>query len=280
MTPATRCSRSRTRPRASSTRTRRSWRARRSASPSRSTPCRPTWSRRRPPCCTATPRLLERVRGDIELRMGHAGRVKRGAYRWAMGQADEGGGCPDRRTARRHPGRLARPAARRGLRQAPGRPPPCPLRRHRRLVRGSGLAALVLGARRPVPRAVRPGRDRRHRHDPARRARPRHGRHTARRRDRGPPRRGGAPRAQGRGSPSGTLDGSPVTSDDGWYDTGDLATIDAAGRVVPIGRRAHVLRTASGERGVTGGDRERAEGVPVRAERDGRRRRPARSSPR
>jgi long-chain acyl-CoA synthetase len=52
---------------------------------------------------------------------------------------------------------------------------------------------------------------------------------------------------RGPGLAVGTLDGSPVTRADGWYDTGDLATIDSAGRVVPIGRRAHVLTTASGD---------------------------------
>lgn len=34
--------------------------------------------------------------------------------------------------------------------------------------------------------------------------------------------------------------------EDGWFRTGDLARIDEQGRVVPIGRRAHVLVTASG----------------------------------
>jgi long-chain acyl-CoA synthetase len=35
--------------------------------------------------------------------------------------------------------------------------------------------------------------------------------------------------------------------DDGWFHTGDLARIDEQGRIVPLGRRAHVLVTASGE---------------------------------
>jgi len=51
---------------------------------------------------------------------------------------------------------------------------------------------------------------------------------------------------RGPGLAVGTLDGSPVARDDGWFDTGDLATLDSEGRVVPIGRRAHVLTTASG----------------------------------
>lgn len=39
---------------------------------------------------------------------------------------------------------------------------------------------------------------------------------------------------------------SPLV-EDGWFRTGDLARIDERGRVVPIGRRAHVLVTASGD---------------------------------
>ena len=38
-----------------------------------------------------------------------------------------------------------------------------------------------------------------------------------------------------------------MTGADGWFATGDLARIDAEGRVVPIGRQAHVLTTASGD---------------------------------
>jgi long-chain acyl-CoA synthetase len=51
---------------------------------------------------------------------------------------------------------------------------------------------------------------------------------------------------RGPGVAVGALDGSPVVADDGWYHTGDLARLDSAGHVVPIGRRAHVLTTASG----------------------------------
>ena len=52
---------------------------------------------------------------------------------------------------------------------------------------------------------------------------------------------------RGPGTAIGTLDGSAVTGEDGWFATGDLARIDDEGRVVPIGRQAHVLTTASGQ---------------------------------
>ena len=51
------------------------------------------------------------------------------------------------------------------------------------------------------------------------------------------------------------------------------------GASCPIGRRAHVLTTASGRRGLTRRDRERAQGLAVRPQRDGRRRRAGRSWP-
>lgn len=45
----------------------------------------------------------------------------------------------------------------------------------------------------------------------------------------------------------GALDeGSGLLVEDGWFRTGDLARIDGQGRIVPVGRRAHVLVTASG----------------------------------
>ena len=52
---------------------------------------------------------------------------------------------------------------------------------------------------------------------------------------------------RGPGLAVGTLDGSGVTDAEGWFATGDLARIDADGRVVPVGRQAHVLTTASGQ---------------------------------
>ena len=80
---------------------------------------------------------------------------------------------------------------------------------------------------------------------------------------------------RGPGTAIGTLDGSAVTGEDGWFATGDLARIDDEGRVVPIGRQAHVLTTASGDGDLTGRDRERSQGLAVHPQRDGRRRRPA-----
>jgi long-chain acyl-CoA synthetase len=40
-------------------------------------------------------------------------------------------------------------------------------------------------------------------------------------------------------------DAAPV--EDGWYRTGDLGSVDAEGRIVPVGRRAHVLLSAAGD---------------------------------
>ena len=66
-----------------------------------------------PTVLVATPRLLERVRGDVELRMGHAGRFKRTLVPLGHGPARRGRGRAQRRTPRREPRRLARPPPRR-----------------------------------------------------------------------------------------------------------------------------------------------------------------------
>jgi len=44
----------------------------------------------------------------------------------------------------------------------------------------------------------------------------------------------------------GRLDGEPAPLEDGWLRTGDLARLDEQGRVAPLGRRAELLVTASG----------------------------------
>ena len=52
---------------------------------------------------------------------------------------------------------------------------------------------------------------------------------------------------RGPGVAAGSLEGGPVVDADGWLRTGDLARLDDEGRVIPIGRRAHVLTTTSGD---------------------------------
>jgi long-chain acyl-CoA synthetase len=45
----------------------------------------------------------------------------------------------------------------------------------------------------------------------------------------------------------GTLGGDASVLEDGWFRTGDLGRLDEQGRIVPVGRRAHVLLSASGD---------------------------------
>jgi len=198
-----------------------------------------------PTVLVATPRLLERVRGDVELRMDHAGRFKRASYRWALG----------RLTAAAD----ARVAGRRGATLGPWL--------GRRLVAGfvkrqAGLGRVRyagIGGSFVAPDSLRwfwalgvPFREQYGQVETG-------GIVTTQRGERdfataGPPvdpavelrLEGEELLVRGPGLAVGTLDGSPVARDDGWFDTGDLATLDSEGRVVPIGRRAHVLTTASG----------------------------------
>lgn len=193
----------------------------------------------------ATPRLLERVRGEIELRMGHAGRFKRGVYRWAIGRLSK---ATD-----------ARIAGRRGATVSAWL--------SRRLVAGSikrqaGLGRVRyagIGGSFVAPDSLRwfwalgvPFREQYGQVETG-------GVVTTQRSERdlgtaGTPLdpalevslEGEGLLVRGPGVAVGTLEGAPVARSDGWYDTGDLATIDAEGRIVPIGRRAHVLTTASG----------------------------------
>lgn len=199
-----------------------------------------------PTVLTATPRLLERVRGDIELRMGHAGRVKRAAYRWAMGRLTK---AADARIEGRRGATVGAWLARRLVAGSVKRQAGL----HR--VRYAGIGGSFV-----APDSLRwfwalgvPFREQYGQVETGGIVTTQRGEHdlgTA-----------GAPLdaaiealvegdellVRGPGLAVGTLDGSPVTRADGWYDTGDLATIDSAGRVVPIGRQAHVLTTASGD---------------------------------
>jgi long-chain acyl-CoA synthetase len=199
-----------------------------------------------PTVLVATPRLLERVRGDVELRMEHAGRFKRGSYRWAIARLTK---AADARIAGRRGATLGAWLGRRFVagfikRQAG-------LGRLRYAgVSGSFVAPdslkwfWALG----VPFHEQYGQVETG------------GIVTSQRGERdlgtaGPPvdpavelrLEGEDLLVRGSGLAVAALDGEPVGRDDGWYDTGDLAKLDSEGRLVPIGRRAHVLRTASGD---------------------------------
>jgi len=199
-----------------------------------------------PTILVATPRLLERIRGDVELRMSHAGRFKRASYRWAMGRLTR---ATDARVAGRRasgPGTwLARRLVAGFVTRQAG------LGRVRYAgIGGSFVATESLGwfwalgvPIREQYGQVETG-----------------GIVTTQRseRDLGT---AGAPidpavelrfegeqlLVRGPGVAVAALDGTRVTDDDGWYATGDLARLDADGRVIPVGRQAHVLTTASGD---------------------------------
>ena len=199
-----------------------------------------------PTVLLATPRLLERVRGDVELRMEHAGRFKRVSYRWAIARLTK---AADARVAGRRGSSLGAWLAR-GLvagfvkRQAGlGRvryagvsgsfvaPDSLkwfwalgvPFREQYGQVETGGIVTTQRGER-DLGTAGTPV-------DPTVELRL----------------QGEDLQVRGSGLAVAALDGAPVRGDDGWYDTGDLAKLDSEGRVVPIGRRAHVLTTASGE---------------------------------
>ena len=198
-----------------------------------------------PTVLVATPRLLERVRGDVELRMAHAGRFKRASYRLAMGRLHAGA---DSRVAGRRGATLGAWLGRRLVGNAVkskaglGR------------VRYAGIGGSFV-----APDSLRwfwalgvPVREQYGQVETG-------GVVTT---QRGESDLGTAGMAiasdvqieiedgqllvRSPGIAVGTLDGQPVTRADGWLETGDLARIDADGRVVPVGRRAHVLTTASG----------------------------------
>lgn len=198
-----------------------------------------------PTVLMATPRLLERVRGNVELRMDRAGRFKRGSYRFALGRLTA---AADARAAGRRGATLGAWLGRRLVagfiqRQA-----------------GLGRARYAgIGGSFVAPESLRwfwalgvPVREQYGQVETG-------GAVTTQRgeRDLGT---AGAPvgttielrldgeelLVRGPGVAVGALDGDTVLDGDGWYRTGDLASMDAQGRVVPIGRRAHVLTTASG----------------------------------
>jgi long-chain acyl-CoA synthetase len=199
-----------------------------------------------PTVLAATPRLLERVRADVELRMGHAGRFKRFSFRWAMGRMLA---ATDARTAGRRSAGLGAWLGRRLVAGA--------------VKRQAGLARVRyagIGGSFVAPDSLRwflalgvPVREQYGQVETGGIVTTQSGE-----RDLGT---AGAPidsavelRLDGEqllvrspGIAVGALDGSDVPGADGWFTTGDLARIDPEGRVVPVGRQAHVLTTASGD---------------------------------
>ena len=198
-----------------------------------------------PTVLEATPRLLERVRGDVELRMDHAGRFKRGSYRWAMRRLTS---AADARIAGRRGATLG---AWLGQRLVAGF-----VKREAGLgrVRYAGIGGSFV-----APDSLRwfwalgvPVREQYGQVETG-------GIVTTQRNERDLGTAGPSldPKVEvrldgeellvrGPGVAVGALDGGTVVDGDGWHRTGDLASMDAQGRVVPIGRRAHVLTTATG----------------------------------
>lgn len=199
-----------------------------------------------PTILVATPRLLERVRGEVELRMGHAGRFKRGSYHWAMGRLTR---AADARVAGRRGASLGAWLGRHLVAGAVKRQAGLgrvryagiggsfvandslrwfwalgvPVREQYGQVETGGIVTTQRGesdlgtAGLPIDPSI------------------------------GLRLEGEEIQVRSPGLAVGTLDGSGVTDAEGWFATGDLARVDADGRVVPVGRQAHVLTTASGQ---------------------------------
>lgn len=198
-----------------------------------------------PTILLGSPRLLERIKGDVEVRIERAGRFKRAAYRWALrtmtastkrrlsGERDSGlGAILGRAVVGRF---VVRQAGLADLRYggiagsfvaselstwfwALG----VPIREQYGQVETGG----VVSSQRGLADAGTAGPPL----DPAIEIRLDDGELLVR-------------------SPGllvGRL-GEPLALEDGWYRTGDLAQLDDEGRIVPVGRRAHVLRTAAGD---------------------------------
>ena len=255
-TGATRCCRSPTRPRACSTRraARRGLVAQlRRVARDRS---RATWRELRRRSSSRRRSCFERVRAEVELRIGRAGRLKRRAYGFGMRclaaalEARRRGGSArlSAFVGRALVGRFVRDKA--GLLERA-------LRRHRRGAGRAGPPRLVLDARRAPARAVRPGRDRRDRDRPARGRGRGHGRGADRSGDRGPARARRRALVRSPGLHVGRFgEGVGGAPDDGWYATGDLVRLDEQGRLVPLDRRSQLLTTTAAEVVSPAADRE------------------------
>jgi long-chain acyl-CoA synthetase len=199
-----------------------------------------------PTVLVGTPRLLERIRADVELRIGHAGRFKRAAYHLALGRLLS---AADSRIAGRRGVTVGAWLGRRlvagpvkskaglgrvryaGIGGSFTAPDSLrwfwaigvPVREQYGQVESGGIVTTQQGERDMGTAGVPI--------DPAVEIRV----------------EGEQLLVRGPGVALEALDGSRVTRADGWLETGDLAHIDEEGRLVPVGRRAHVLTTASGQ---------------------------------
>ena len=199
-----------------------------------------------PTVLLGTPRLLERVKGDVDLRIDRAGWFKRTAYRAALR-------AMTRSTRARLAGRRGA-----GLGAALGR-----LLVGRFVVAKAGLGglrytgvtgsfvapelvawfwALGLPVREQYGQVETGGvvSTQRGLEDAGTAGRPLDGAIEARVDD-------GELLVRSPGLLVGTLEDDVPALEDGWYRTGDLGRLDDEGRIVPVGRRAAVLLSASGE---------------------------------
>jgi long-chain acyl-CoA synthetase len=189
-----------------------------------------------PTLVVATPRLLERVRGDVELRIARAARLKRGSYRLAMRLMTSGG--IGRSLGRALVGRfVVRKAGLGRLRYggiagsfvapelltwfwALG----VPVREQYGQVETGGIVTTQLGgddlgtAGPPLSDAIHARLD-----------------------------DSGELVVRTPAALVGYLGREDAPPGDGWYATGDVAQIDERGRIVPVARRNQLLTTPSGE---------------------------------
>ena len=246
-TAASRSCRSAMRRRACSTSSCRSSPARRSTSPSRRRRSRAIWRSWRRRVFVATPKFFERIRAEVELRAGRAGRLKRRAYGFGMRRLAAA------LEARRRGGSarlsaFARPRARRPLRARQGGPA-------RVRYAGVGGAPVAPTSSTGTGRSACPCTSSTARSRPAGSHSPSAGSRTRARPECRSVRRsrpGSGPAASSRSAARASTSGASArraggAPDDGWYATGDLVRLDEQGRLVPLDRRSQLLTTTAGE---------------------------------
>lgn len=187
-----------------------------------------------PTILLATPRLLERVKGDVELRMARAGRFKRAVYGAAIRTMTGSGGGAGGWFGRLLVGRSI--VAKAGLRKL-----------RYGAISGSFAAPELIGWfwSLGVPMREQYGQvetggvvsSQRGRQDAGTAGPPIDPAITVRLDDDG--------ELLVR-SPGLLVGGDVAALEDGWYRTGDLARVDGQGRIVPLGRRGNVQHTAAG----------------------------------
>jgi long-chain acyl-CoA synthetase len=198
-----------------------------------------------PSVIVATPRLLERVKGEVELRMQRAGWLKRTVYRWATRKlaaattarlAGQRTGSLQARLGDLLVGRFIRDKAGLGRLRYAGIGGAVvsgdllqwfwavgvPVRQQYGLTEAGGLISTQRGLEDAGTAGTSLSTDVEVRIDD------------------------GELFVRSPGLLVGTLDGG-AELEDGWLHTGDLASLDEEGRVIPAGRRAEILVTAGGD---------------------------------